>query len=122
MYGQLAWMNIRRSRTVLDRTFPCSPQQPGSPLATPLYHRLLPQEVEKISPPGKTRPCSSPHDPRTPLHSQSAPMVYIFSLFCSSSVEPDNLEMQRATHPDGQDIGGNIWSWWIGVKAIDKTY
>ena len=84
MYGQLVWRNIKRSLTVLDRTFPYSPQQPGSPLATPLYHRLPPQEVEKISLPGKTRPCSYPHDPRTPLHSQYAPVIDIFSLFCSS--------------------------------------
>ena len=81
MYGQLVWMNTKRSLTVLDRKFPCSPQQPGSPLATPLYHCLPPQEVEKISPPGKTRPCSSPHDPRTPLHSQSVPVIELFSLF-----------------------------------------
>ena len=106
MYGQLVWMNIKRSLTVLDRKFPCSPQQPGSPLATPLFHRLLPQEVEKFSPPVKTRPCSSPHDQRTPLHSQCAPKIDIFSFFCSS-FEPDNLGMQRASHPGGQDIGGN---------------
>ena len=81
-YGQLVFRNInsKSSLTVLDRTFLCSPQQPGSPLATPLYHRFPPQEVEKISPPGKTRPCSSPHDQRTPLHSQCAPKIDIFSL------------------------------------------